>query len=476
MKKFFEKHDLVKMILIAIVFTLVLTWIIPSGVYQGGEVAGTLQRTGISDLFLGGMMSVSFFLQQILFVLIVGAFYGVVTKTDGYKKLVETIAKKMKGHEVPFVLVASLLVTVLTSILTNVFAVFLFVPFIITIIRRMNLDDMTAYATTFGSMLIGVLGATYGTEGLISFVNYLQYYTVTTITAEIAVRAGILILAFVLFNFFNVTHVKKITSTKKSSKEEKNEDLFAVEEPKQKKAKIWPVVTTFAVLFIFTVLGFVDWEANFNISIFSEFHSWLLQLAIGEHTIISYILGENAAAFGGWQLYHIIVIIAIALIILATIYRVNFDSMLEGIENGIKKVMKLIGIISLIYIIFVFMYWSPIVPSIVSWINGLASEFNPYLATISASISSFFHADFGYTGYALGNMFANYEAETFNIAFVIYTTINGLIGIIAPTSVIAMMGLSYCNISYKKWFSYIWKFFVGMLVCLLVIFTLLAYL
>ena len=54
MKKFFEKHDLVKMILIAIVLTLVLTWVIPSGTFQGTTVAGTMQRTGISDVFLGG--------------------------------------------------------------------------------------------------------------------------------------------------------------------------------------------------------------------------------------------------------------------------------------------------------------------------------------------------------------------------------------------------------------------------------------
>lgn len=476
MKKFFEKHDLVKMILLAIVLTLVLTWIIPSGVYQGGEVVGSLQRTGISDIFLSGMMSVSFFLQQILFILVVGAFYGILGLTEGYKKLVEVIAKKAKGHEVPFVLGASFFIVLFTSILTNIFVVFLFIPFIITVIRRMDLDDMTAYATTFGSMLIGVLGATYGTEGLISFVNYLQYYTTTSITAGIAVRAGILILAFVLFNFFNVNHVKKIISAKKSSKNEKNEDLFAVDAPKQKKVKIWPVVTTFAVLFLFAILGFVDWEANFNVSIFTEFHDWLLQLAIGEYNVIAYILGENAAAFGGWQLYHIIVIVVLALIILAIIYRVNFDSMLEGIETGVKKVLKLIGITILIYMIFVLMYWSPIIPSIVSWIEGLTNGFNPYLAAISASISSFFHADFGYTGYALGNLFANYETETFNIAFIIYTTMNGLISIIAPTSVITMLGLAYCNIPYKKWFSYIWKFFVGMLVCLLVIFTLLAYL
>lgn len=473
MKKFFEKHDLVKIILIAIVFTLILTWIIPSGVYQSGSVTGIIQRTGFADLFLSGMMSVSFFLQQILFILFVGAFYGVLTKMDGYKKLVETLAKKMKGKEIPFILVISLLIAGFTSITTNTFVVFLFIPFLISVIRKMNLDNLTAYAITFGSMLVGILGATYGTEGLISFVGYLQYYTTATIDVEIAVRAGILLLAFVLFNFFNVTHAKTVL-TKKENKEEK-EDLFAVEAPKQKKVKVWPVATGLVVLLIFVILGFIDWENNFNITIFTEFHTWLIGLEIGEYPVISYILGENAAALGEWQLYHILVIMGFVIMILAFIYRVKFDDLLEGISEGAKKVLKLATVMTLIYVIFVFMYWSPIVPTIVSWIVGLTDGFNPFLTTISASIASLFHTDFGYTGYALGNLLATYEGDSFNIAYVIYTTMNGFMSMFAPTSIIAMMGLSYCNIPYKKWFQYIWKFLVGMLVCLIIIFALLTY-
>ncbi len=475
MKKYFEKYDLVKIILLAILFVCVLTWIVPSGVYQGGEVSGVLQRTGIADISLSGMMSVSFFLQQIIFLIVIGAFYGILTKVEGYKKLVENIAKKMKGNEIPFLVVITVLVAVFTSISTNVFASLLFVPFLITVIRKMNLDSMTAYTATFGAMLIGILGATYGTEGLISFVSYLKYYTTTTINVEIAVRAGILLLALVLFEFFQITHAKKVL-TEKKNKEEKTEDLFAVDESKQKKVKTWPVITGGILLLIFAILGFVDWSTNFNLDIFNKFHEWLIGLQIGEYSVISYILGENAAAFGSWQLYHIIIIMIIVLTIIAIMYRINFNDIIDNIGNGILKMLKPIGIITLIYIIFVFMYWSPIVPTIVSWIEGLTEGFNPFTSAISASIASFFHSDFGYTGYAIGNLLSNYEGDSFNIAFVIYSTMNGFMSMFAPTSVIAMLGLSYCDIPYKKWFSYIWKFLVGILVCLLVIFILLTYL
>lgn len=472
MKKFFEKYDLVKISLISIAFVLILTWIIPSGVYQSGSLSGELVRTGITDVFLGGMTSVSFFLQQILYLLCVGAFYGIITKMDGYKKLVEKFAIKMKGHEIPFIIIISLIIAGFTSITTNVFAIAVFIPFIINVLHKMKLDNMTAFATTFGSILIGILGATYGTEGLTSFVYYLKMYSTVTTDIEVMVRAGILILAFILFNFFNITHAKKVLSSKKDL-EDQNE-MFVVEESKKKQVKAWPIAISFILMLITVVLGFIDWEVSFEITIFSKFHTWLTGLAIGDYTIIAYLLGNNAVAFGSWSLYNILAIMGIILVILAFIYRMNFDSFIEGFSDGIKKMLKPVGLMTLIYIIFIFMYWSPIVPTIVDWFIG--DVFNPFLSTLSAIIASLFHSDFGYTGYALGGLLTTYEGDSFNIAFVIYTTINGLVSFLAPTSVILMAGLSYCNISYKKWFSYIWKFLIGMLICLLVIFTLLTYL
>lgn len=475
MKKFFEKHDLVKISCLVILFTIILTWIIPSGVFQSGTIDGSIQRTGFADLTLGGMMSVSFFLQQLVFVLFIGAFYGVMTRTEGYKKLVETLAKKLKGKEIYFIAISSLLIAVLTSLVTNIFAVLAFVPFVISVLLKMNLDKMTAFATTFGSMLIGVLGATYGTEGLISFVSYLKYYTTATLNVELAVRAGILVLAYVLFTFFTLTHAKKTLSDKKAKKEE-NVDLFVIEEAKKKNTKVWPLVLGFAIIFIILVLGFVNWSGNFEIKVFDTFHTWLTGLEVGGHAIFAYILGANAAAFGSWQLYHLILIMGLVMIISSFIYRLSSDDFIEGIYDGVKRMMKPIGVMLLVYVIFVLMYWSPIVPSIVNWVVSFVDGFNPFLSSIAASISAFFHVDFGYTGYAVGNLLATYEGDTFNIAFLIYTTMNGLISMFAPTSAVLMLGLSYLEIPYKKWFGYIWKFLVGMLICLLVIFALLTYL
>ena len=50
MKKFFEKHSLGKTLGILFILSLILTWIIPAGAFNGSEYVETgLVRLGLSD-------------------------------------------------------------------------------------------------------------------------------------------------------------------------------------------------------------------------------------------------------------------------------------------------------------------------------------------------------------------------------------------------------------------------------------------
>lgn len=473
-KSMFEKHDLLKIALLAVLVTIVLTWIIPAGSLSSGTyIKAGLTRQGLSDILLSGVYSANFFIQQLMFIIFVGIFYGVITHISGYKALVSKIANKLKGKEKAFIIISSLIVTLLTSFLTQTYAILIFIPFTINIASKMNIDKTTAFLCTFGSMLIGILGATYGSEGFIYFINYLNYYQSVTITEEIAVRFGILALAFILFNFFTIQHMNKVSSSKKN--EEKVEDLFLVEEEKSKKVKVWPMALFLIVILVFAILGYVNWSENFNITIFTKFHTWLTELAVGDYTILAYILGNNATAFGAWDLYTITIVMAIVLLLAIIVYGVKFDDVLDSAIEGIKKVVKPLMLLLLVYTVFVFVYWAPFTVTICNWITNFADGFNPFLASISAAVSSFFHIDFGFAGYALGDILTTTYGSSFSIGMVIYVAINGLVQFVAPTSAILLIGLSYLDIPYKTWIKHIWKFALIMLAFLLVIFALLTY-
>ena len=483
MKKLFKEHDLAKLVLAMLILVIVLTWIIPTGSFSTGVTfsKGTIQRIGLVHVFYGITYALQNFSIQVIFILFVGIFYGVVSKTDGYIKLVEKIAKLGKGKEVVFAIAIAFVTALMTSIITTSYVMLMFMPFLIHILRKMNFSKLSAFAATIGAMLVGVLGATYGTEGALSLITYLGYGgSEVTLQTELLVRFGILLLAFILYSLFLVNYLKK--NDKKTKKDEdKESDILTLGEVKNKRAKVWPIACVLIIAFILAILGFVDWSGNFKLEIFNDFHEWFMGLAIGDFKIFNAIAGENlealgydlATAFGTWYLFTYTVVVAIVTLFIGLFSKMKFDEFLTNVGEGFKSVIKPLALMTLAYTVFVFLYWSPIIPTIV---NAFGTAFNPFIATIQAFIGSIFNTDLGYLGYSLSYFIGSFTGKEGNIIYLIYTTIYGLVMFVTPISMFLIFGLSYLDIPYKKWLSYIWKFVVAMLVILLLIFALLAYL
>ncbi len=484
MKKLFKEHDLAKFVLGMFILVVVLTWIIPNGSFETGVEfsKGTIQRIGLVHIFYGITYALQNFSIQIVFLIFVGIFYGVVSKTDGYKKLVERIAKIGKGKEVVFAIIIAFITALLTSILTTSFVMLMFMPFLIHILRKMNFNKLSAFAATFGAMLIGVLGATYGTEGALSLITYLGYGgSDVTLETELLVRFGILLLAFILYSFFFVNYLKKNKKALKNEDKDKENTLLDLGEVKNKKAKVWPIASILVIAFILAILGFVDWYGNFKLEIFNDFHDWFMSLAIGDFKIFEALAGGNletlgyelATAFGTWYLFTYTVVVAIVTLFIGLFSKMKFDEFLTNAGEGFKSVVKPLALMTLAYTVFVFLYWSPIMPTIV---NAFGTAFNPFIATIQAFIGSIFNTDLGYLGYSLSYYIGSFTGKEGSVMYLIYTTIYGLVMFITPISMFLIFGLSYLDVPYKKWISYIWKFVIAMLIILLLIFALLTYL
>ncbi len=485
-KKFLEKHDLVKIISVMLIVVFVLSWFIPSGTFDtdGTIIMGDMwQGLGIVHIFYALVFALQNYSIQIAFLLFLGIFYGIASKTEMYKTFVSKLAHFGKGKEIGFALVSSLLIVLLTSILNNTMVVLVFVPLIFTVLRKMGFDKISTFAMTFGSILIGTLGATIGTDGFVNFVEYIAYAGAeVSLTTEIVVRIGILILAFVLFHFFNVIYMKKNLDFKKN--EEVNDDVFAVEEPKGKKTRTWPFILCLVILVIFAILGFTSFEGAFDLTIFDDFHQWLTNIKIGDIAIFQAILGqpldnlqyELVPAFGTWYLFTYLIILALVTLFIAIVSKMKFNEIITNAWEGMKKVARPILFLVLSYMVFVFLYWVPYIPTIIHAIGGITTGFNPFVASLQALVGGFFNSDFAFLGFSVNYYLATFTGTELNIMFLIYTTIYGLVQFITPVSVFLIFGLAYSNVLYKNWFKYIWKFLVGLLICLLVIFTLLTYL
>ncbi len=474
MKSFFEKHDLFKIVGIVILLTVFLTWLIPVSSYSSGEmVVSEITRIGLNDFFTYGLLGVYYFAIIVTFLLILGGLYQVLSKTTGYQSLVERLTKFLKGKEVWFVLIVSFVFAALASISNEIFQLLIFVPFIITLVLKLKMDKITALCTTFGSILIGVLGSTFSPMILGSLNEYLSL----TYTSDIITKILLFIVTYGLFNFFNYIHLRKTLKNTKNQIDETKEDKFALPEKSEKKP-IWPLIVILAFLALYVIIGYISWKEVFDIAIFDKFNTWLVGLSIKKVPVVSYVLGTSYA-FGTWDLYTIQMIMLIATGVIALVYNIKLDEVIKSFGEGAKKMLKPILIVLIIYTVCILTYYYPIMSTVAGFFMKAADGFakvgsaivTSLLSILSVITSSVFNVDLRYTVSNLVPYFAaNFGSTAANpIISIIFQSFYGLVQFIAPTSLMLMLGLSYLEIPYKEWFKYIWKFIVILFGVLLLI-------
>ena len=368
MKKFFEKHTVAKLIGIFLFLTIVLTWIIPYSGFQGSTlVEGEKYHIGFNDLGTIFSSSLNFVIDKVIFILALGGFYAIITKTSGYNKLVSKIVEKIKGVEIIFAVVMSVILTLITSVFSQPFAVLLFVPFILSILLNSGIRKIDAFAATFGAIIVGILGVLFSNEGLVIFDTYFSSGTTGKTGAELTLgyRAIILGISLVLYNFMLVRSILTNKNSKKNTKN--NDDIkgYEIASYNDKKTKVLPTAIILILLSGITILGFVDWSGMFKLNAFKDFHTWLTGLKIGkDFTIFKYILGNTASAFGTWNLLTLSIILLIISLIVTFMNRISFDDLFSSIGEGITKVLKSAGVIIAVYMVFITTYMSGIVPKI----------------------------------------------------------------------------------------------------------------
>ena len=472
-----SNHGTFKVLAVVILVVALLTWFITSGTwsYDANEAGQTIAnytaneepvRTGINELFLAAYYAVNYYLIQIVFLAILGIFYGVISKAKGYKVMVKKIASLFKKRNTLFMLLTSLFVALFASFTTQPIIVLAFIPMLYSVAKELKINKVSAMLATYGALAVGLMGVTFGNYGI----NYAVQNLGIQISSGVAYRAVILILGYLLLNGFIVFF------NKKNKKAELVEDNFELVED-ESKGKAWPYFLIFGIILVFAILGYVAWDTSFNINVFNDFHEWLTtKVVIGEKQtpIVAQILG-NVTAFGTWDPYIISYIMLIIVVFVKFFAKIKWNDVCDYAISGLKKMAKPIVLLTMAYTVFVICYWSGITTPIVDALNK-GDAFNPYLSGLGNAIADFLHVDVEYTGFALGQFYATKFASNTEQVLAMMSATSGLVAFIAPTSVFMLVGLSLSELSYKDYFKAIWKFLLALVIVLLIIFTVITYL
>ncbi len=293
-----------------------LTWIVPSGVYElapnadGDEVpvAGTYHtidkvttedvdgeevttdvRQGFWEVVkapiegtLRSEGATQGAIDVMLFVLILGGFLGIVMKTGALDALFGSIIKKLKGKEIwiiPILMTFFALGGTTYGMQEETVA---FYALVIPLILAAGYNGVTAAMVIILGAGVGVLGSTINpfSTGIASgFAN-------VSIGDGIVPRLVIFLLCLLTAIWFTMRYAAKVKAghykedSKRDGKISRTASAgVATEVPEFTTKRKW-IAVIFGLTFVVMTLSVIPWAYKFNINIFENFNNWLLSIPV----------------------------------------------------------------------------------------------------------------------------------------------------------------------------------------------------
>ena len=469
-----KKNNTLKVLLITILFTYLLTWILPITYYNNGLQTDVRYPAGIFDIFNYPTLTLYYFGTTAIYVLVVGAFYGVFGKTGVFRKVCDRIVNLFKGKEKLFFVAVVAILSVIVAFCGFGFELIFVLPLLTSIILLMGYDRILAAITLIGSIVIGFAGSLFASKITGTYMETLA----TKYTDLIWFRVAMLILGIVLLILYIFHYIKK-TEIKK---DDINKELIPEKiEVKNKKGKVkpnWPGIVIFDLILILMILGSIDFSGAFGIKVFETFHQSVMDVSIGNYQIFSKILGSTMAnsALGTWTDVQFVTIMILGTLVLAVIYRININDLFGSYKDGAKKFGMSAFLMVLAYTILITTSNHPIVLTIVKPLMSITNGFNSVTLSISMLIASIFNIDVYYTASAMLPYVTSVITDTtiYPLVGFISQVMQALAMLIAPTSVILLGVISYLKVPYTQWIKNIWKFFVGLLLLAFILFIIIV--
>ena len=465
-----KKNNTLKVLLITILFTFLLTWILPITYYNGGLYTDVRYPTGLFDIFNYPTLTFYYFGQMALYVLVVGMFYGIFNKTGVFRKVCDKIVKLFKGKEIIFFATVVVLLSLIVAFCGFSYELIFVLPLLTGIILLMGYDKLTVAITLIGSIAVGFLGNLFSSAIVGTYISTLG----TTYTDLIWFRVIMLVLGIIILILNLVYRIKKV-----EIKKDEDEDLIPEKiEIKTKKGKVkrsWPAIVVFDLILLLMIISTINFSEAFNLTVFETFHENVMSFTIKEYNIFAKILGSTlqTSSLGSWTTVEFTTILIIATIILAIVYRIKVSDLFENSKEGAKKFGLAALLMMLAYTVLITTSNNPILLTILKPLMEITDGFNSVTLSVSMFIASIFNIDAYYTSSAMLPYVTSVITDTgvYPLVGFISQVVQGLALLIAPTSVVLLGVTSYLKVSYFEWVKNIWKFFLVLLLVAFVLFT-----
>lgn len=430
---------------------------------------------GLGDIIFRSFQSLWYFYYIIFFIIAIGGFYGVLNKSQAYKKLQDNIVTKVKPIGKKFVILTILVFAIMTSLTGLTIPLLIFVPFVISIILLLGYDKLVALTATVVSIMIGYIGGVFVTffNPLTSKMDtYETFVGLENGFSNVFSKLLLLFSGITLLIYFVSKHIKNVEKKKvKYDLNETSEVQINEVSSDYTTIKTWPIITLFVLFFCVLVLGLFPWNYLFKITVFQEFHTWLMELSIKDFAIIPNIISSDLVAFGEWytvgdtSTYMLIFSVLFVFTLLAALIgRVKINDAIDGYVEGMKKLLPAAALSLVALTILVCSYTNGFYETIVNSYG----KFNYGVSSLLVFLGCLLNVDLYYIIAGVFSPILNLvtdESVNSSVA-ILFQGIYGIFSMVGPTSIILIFGLSYLNIPYTTWLKYIWRFILALIVLL----------
>lgn len=476
-----KKYGLFKVLTVLLLLIVIATYFIDSR-------QGSISYLALGDVFLNYVQSFYYFFDTIIFVLVVGGFYGLLNRIPAYKKLVNRIANKVSGNSKLFVIIMTIVFALVSSLTGLNVLLLIFIPFVVSIILLLGYDKLVALSATVGGVVVGLIGGVF-----LTFKDASSQYTITYTTFDKLVGLNdhwsnlfpkilLLLVTVGLLIAYIVNYMKKVDKKEVSYGLSKSDNLFVEVKDRvgkkivvdDSKVRVWPFVILMVILLALLVLGYLPWSDLFEITVFNDFHTWLTGLKIGDYVVFTSLISASIGAFGTWaslgNYMMAVVLIVLFSFILMIVYRIKFEDAMDGFIYGVKKLIPATLIIALAYCVLVCSYNNGFVETLITNASDKFGD-NVIIHALITLLGSVLNVDLYYTSAGIFSTVVSNLGDGANLSVyaIMFQSLYGLVQLVGPTSILLIVGLSYLEVPYKSWLKYIWRFIVELLIVILVV-------
>lgn len=430
---------------------------------------------GLGDIAFNGLKSLYYFFYIALFVLFIGGFYGVLNKVPAYKKLLDNIVLKTKPLGKKFLYVTIILFAVISSLTGMTLPLLVFVPFVATIVLLAGYDKLVAITTTVISIMVGYIGGVFVTffdPNTYEMTTYETFVGTDSAFSNVFPKLLLLFAGIALLIYFVNNHIKNIENKKVKYELEDDSELQINEvSSNYTTIRTWPIVIVLALLFIILVLGLVPWNSLFGITIFSDFHTWLMELSIKDFAVVPSIISGDLMAFGEWytmgdsMTYMMIcMVLLIFTLIVSLLGKVKANDTIDGFKEGMKKMLPTAALMLIALTVLISAYTNGFFEGIVESYG----KFNYGVSSLLVFLGCLLNVDMYYISSGVFSPILNLitDESVYSSVAILFQGIYGIFSVVGPTSLILIFALSYMNVPYTTWLKYIWRFILALIILL----------